>query len=509
MTDQINQANEAWGQAIQNYGDQAQQILGDYGAGTTQNIGDYQSNAQGIIDQLSSMTGQQLADYAAQSGQTIDQAVTQINDIIAGLQQNLQPVGAGRVGNVDTVEQENLLSQITGAAQQQAENRINYGVNQGVNELQRAEEDAAAQFQTQRDQIAAQERTNKDNQALYSEMRGDRGGIGRAQYDAIANTAATNQLTVNNAQTKLATDTARQIADLRAQGEFQKADELLQITQSYLSQLMQLKQWADATNVSIDEFNVGVEQWEQEYNAKIQQALGQMGIDAAKYGAAQNLAQQQYLTEAGINAAQTTAQQQLGLASDINQQKQNLQNILAQYGLSINENQTNALISQLQGILSAQQNNASTMANTEINAANLFGVGSNGAQTLDSYKWQQNQLASVAEQMIANGLTPTPEQLAALGWTQDQYDAYKDAQAAAAAAAANHGGGRTGGKLDAEALNDLSTLIINGTPVADINSLMGNYYSTGQISPSAWNQIQSITGGLSTGGHYTVTQGST
>jgi hypothetical protein len=79
------------------------------------------------------------------------------------------------------------------AQKQQSENQINYAVEQGVNDLTRAEEDAQAQFQTQRDQIAANERQDLDNSALYSEMRGDRGGIGQAQYNSIQNTAATNQ----------------------------------------------------------------------------------------------------------------------------------------------------------------------------------------------------------------------------------------------------------------------------------------------------------------------------
>ena len=46
----------------------------------------------------------------------------------------------------------------------------------------------------------------------------------------------------NQAQTKLSTDTARQIADLRAQGEFEKADALLELNQTYLSKLMEIQQ---------------------------------------------------------------------------------------------------------------------------------------------------------------------------------------------------------------------------------------------------------------------------
>ena len=50
-------------------------------------------------------------------------------------------------------------------------------------------EDAAAQYQTQRDQVAKYGRNAMDNAALYAELRGDRGGIGLAQYNAVQNAA--------------------------------------------------------------------------------------------------------------------------------------------------------------------------------------------------------------------------------------------------------------------------------------------------------------------------------
>jgi len=160
------------------------------------------------------------------------------------------------------------------AARAEAELKADYAVSRGVNELTRAEQDAQQQFQTQRNQVDAAAARATDNQALYNERRGDRGGIGAAQYDAIANTAAQNQLTINQAQTKLSTDTARQIADLRAQGEFQKADSLLQLSQTYLSQLIDIQQWAAQFNLSVDEFNKEIEKWNLNYEMDVAQLLG-------------------------------------------------------------------------------------------------------------------------------------------------------------------------------------------------------------------------------------------
>lgn len=170
-----------------------------------------------------------------------------------------------------------MLDEWRTTAQQQSANKIDYAVQKGVNDLQRAEEDAQQQFQEQRDQIAATEAVSKDNQALYAERRGDRGGIGAAQYDSIMNTAAQNQLKVNQAQTKLSTDTARQIADLRAQGEFQKADDLLQISQTYLSQLISLQQWAAEYGLSVDQFNKELEKWGYNYALQVANITGYFG----------------------------------------------------------------------------------------------------------------------------------------------------------------------------------------------------------------------------------------
>jgi len=182
---------------------------------------------------------------------------------------------------------EAILNKWLEAAQEQARKQADYTVEQGVNELERAKEDAQTQFQTERDQIAAAEARASDNQALYNERRGDRGGIGAAQYDSIANTAAQNQLTVNQAQVKLSTDTARQIADLRAQGEFQKADALLQLSQSYLQQLIAIQQWGAEFNLSVDQFNKQIAQWNNEFEAKIGELLG-------NYRGQQTLASKQF-----------------------------------------------------------------------------------------------------------------------------------------------------------------------------------------------------------------------
>ncbi len=330
-----------------------------------QTVADYRERSGGLLDGLREASARQLSDYETRSGQTLAQTGDQINEILARLQSELTPAQAGRLGHVNTEERERLLETLAQLQAEQAAGSVDYAVQQGVDQLSRAEEDAQAQFQALRNQVAAEEATALDNQALYAEARGDRGGIGAAQYASIQNTAAVNQMTVNREQTKLATDTARQIADLRAQGEFKKADELLNISQSYLSQLMQLKQWADEANLSIDEFNLGVEQWEREYNARLSQALAGTQLDAAQYMSGLALERQEQLLSRALAQAQSEAELGLGLEKS-----------LASMGMSAAEDAA-------------------------------------------------SRAAAAAERLIAAGVTPTDRQLAAIGLTREQFEAYK------------------------------------------------------------------------------------
>lgn len=175
---------------------------------------------------------------------------------------------------VQTPDFKSWLEEWLEAAKTQQQNAVDFAVSQGINDLTRAEEDAKQQFQTQRNQIDIDEAKAKDNQALYAEARGDKGGIGAAQYDSVMNTAMKNRQAVNSAQTKLATDTQRQIADLRAQGEFEKADKLLQLSQQYLTQLIQLEQWSLSYGLDAAKFQASLEQWAKEFELAIGKEIG-------------------------------------------------------------------------------------------------------------------------------------------------------------------------------------------------------------------------------------------
>ena len=181
-----------------------------------------------------------------------------------------------------------LLEEWKKAAAEQANGQIDYAVSQAITELERALEDSKAQYREQAESVARDEMQGLDNSALYAEMRGDKGGIGQSQYNEIQAAAAQNRLAVQQAQTKLATDTSRQIADLRAQGEFEKADKLLEITQTYLSQLISLEQWQAEFGLSQAQFEASLEQWKAEYDLALKEfALGKEQWDKQfNYGVA-------------------------------------------------------------------------------------------------------------------------------------------------------------------------------------------------------------------------------
>ena len=289
---------------------------------------------------------------------------------------NIPDVNVGRINHVDTHPEEEMLGQLSDLQRQQAILTADNTVNNGITELQRVMQNAQNQYQAQRDQIAMDERRALDNQALYNEVRGDRGGIGAEQYNTIQNTAATNRLTVQKEQTQLATDTARQIADLRANGEFEKANQLLSISQKYLSELMDLYQWAKETNLGVDEFNLQVEQWEKNFKLSLVGAE----LDAEAFN---------------LNVANAKIDQ-------------------ANNRFNAAFNQENSLFDARLNAAKLQNDEALARFNAQLNAANATGVFGNGtptyAATQDAIANQlkeRSMLADIGTALIKAGIQPS------------------------------------------------------------------------------------------------------
>lgn len=212
-----------------------------------------------------------MSDYTKQFAAYVQDGVIQAGS----LPQGGSTVGgtSATSGSSDTSGGSELLEQWKQAAEAQAVTQQDYAVDQAVQQLLAAQSEAQSLFAQQQNQIDREERNALDNAALYAETRGDRGGIGQTQYSQIQAQAAVNRQTVASAQAKLASDTNQQIIQLRAQGEFEKANDLLEISQTYLLKLLELEQWAAEYQLSTQKFQASVDQWQQEYLLSVMKLL--------------------------------------------------------------------------------------------------------------------------------------------------------------------------------------------------------------------------------------------
>lgn len=215
-------------------------------------------------------------------GQTPEQIAAQRAALSAALNPEAEKVAIDRVNYYDKEPMVRLMEQEIEAERQRYNNSINQSMDNQARDLNRSVADAQNQFQTQQNQITAEEMNARDNAALYAEARGDKGGIGQAQYNSIMNTAAQNRLAVRQAQTKVATDVARQISDLRSNGEFEKADKMLALTQEKLSQLRQIEEYAANYNLNVDQVNTAIAEWEYNFNQAAQQFATNLEMSLAQ-----------------------------------------------------------------------------------------------------------------------------------------------------------------------------------------------------------------------------------
>ena len=237
------------------------------------------------------------------SNTTQKKQTTSVADTATGAQPNTQTAPVQTANRLTAEDIKSVYSQM----QNQASQQVDYSVQKGVADLERAQADAQQQFAQQQRQVNIQTAQARDRQALYAAARGDRGGITARQYDSIGNVAANNRMLIEQQRQKLATDTARQIADLRAQGEFEKANNILQITQQRLAQLWELQQYEDQQAQIQKEFEyqqaqdkLAQENYQKEF--EYQQAQDKQAQDnylqQFEYQQAQDkLAQENYLQE--------------------------------------------------------------------------------------------------------------------------------------------------------------------------------------------------------------------
>ncbi len=157
----------------------------------------------------------------------------------------------------------------------EAEKRVSASVDAATRAAVEREEENIRQrereLDAERDRIEIEGAQARDASALYSELRGDRGGVGRAQYDSVMNETAREKAQLARARLELAASAARNIASLQAEGEYEKAEKLMKLAQEKLSEVTKERRWTA-------EFNSG----QLELSAKLNQWLAGFEADAVK-----------------------------------------------------------------------------------------------------------------------------------------------------------------------------------------------------------------------------------
>lgn len=157
---------------------------------------------------------------------------------------NKDPYGSGRYGDYSNANTKTYGMEIM----QQYKDSVNEynsladnAVQQGVQQLQ-AMEAAANNAYSKTEQNALRDyREMLDTRSGIEQANGNRQQIGESQYGTPENAYGNALDAIRASQAQMTRDVARQVADLRDQGDYQKANALLQAAQASLTQ-----QYADA-----------------------------------------------------------------------------------------------------------------------------------------------------------------------------------------------------------------------------------------------------------------------
>lgn len=122
----------------------------------------------------------------------------------------------------------NLNSQIEALKEQQSQ-QIDYSTQQTVADLERQYEDSINTYNQERAKNAYSANQAKDNMALYNAKTGDKGGIGSKLYSDQQASYDAQLMNIDLQQAQLKTDIDRQVADAKAQGDYAKAQSILEL----------------------------------------------------------------------------------------------------------------------------------------------------------------------------------------------------------------------------------------------------------------------------------------
>jgi len=168
---------------------------------------------------------------------------------------------------------------------QQQQNQINYNTQVAIRDQQAQADQAALDAYDLQKQVAIQSAKTGDNIALASAAKGDAGGIGQKQYSDAANTYDKQVYEINLQLKNVEAQVAQNVADLKAQGQFELANAALEIG---LAQIEALQKQRDELmsvqmNLAQKQMDYNTQQDQIAYDRALQRLqLGAFGADDAK-----------------------------------------------------------------------------------------------------------------------------------------------------------------------------------------------------------------------------------
>lgn len=214
--------------------------------------------------------------------------------------------------NANTKSYSDSINSMYDMADQQVRNNLDYQYNQGINSAYRSYEDAAPSYGKQYGDATINMYQGADNSALASRMNGQYGGMATQQAGAVMTQYQQARQEISKAQEKLATDTVRQVEELRAQKKFKEADQLLQNAQRRFSALYEDAVRVDENQYSNWQYENSLQREDSQINQNIAQSDKEyqqsLGLSFLKAGV---MPPQSFLDALGITSS--TAQSYINM----------------------------------------------------------------------------------------------------------------------------------------------------------------------------------------------------
>lgn len=149
---------------------------------------------------------------------------------------------------------------------QNADNETDAAVSDATSNLSQLEDAAGQRYAAMRDSAQSDYQENIALRDAIEQNNGNRQQIGHSQYGMLENSRDVQMAGINEAQSQLTRDIAREIYDLRAQGEYEKANNALAAGQAKLQQMYEDQMRRDLNLRSNYQYQLGLQR-EDDQNA--------------------------------------------------------------------------------------------------------------------------------------------------------------------------------------------------------------------------------------------------